>query len=222
MQDVQALLDRPRLYDNVDGSSELMLGCMLIGFTAYQWIGYHAHRESFWNSIYALFLFVALMTAALIYGRKGLKNLITYRRTGFVSYQKPHLWWLLLIVFLAAAVGGGLVFLLAQKHGMNSTSLVMIGMGIFISAAYAYGIARQAHWKWIVAALLTISPFVIALLPEQLASKPIAQSGLSSVFDPRLLGSLFWCNSAYGVVLLISGCISLAAYLHGTHKVEME
>ena len=34
MEDVQGLLKRPKLYDNIDGSSELMLGCMMIGFTA--------------------------------------------------------------------------------------------------------------------------------------------------------------------------------------------
>ena len=39
MEDVQTILERPALYENVDGSSELMLGCMMIGFTVFGWVG---------------------------------------------------------------------------------------------------------------------------------------------------------------------------------------
>jgi hypothetical protein len=222
MEDIQALLKRPKLYDNVDGSNELMLGCMLIGFTAYQWVGYHAKRNSSWNSVYALYIFIAILIAALIYGRKVLKRLITYRRTGFVSYRKPRFWWLFLIGFLAAGVAGGLTLLVVRKQGMNSTSLATIGIGLLMSAVYAYGIARASHWKWVVAVFLAISAIVIALFPDQLATTPIRQAALAPAFDGRLLGSLFWCNAAFGVILLISGCISLAFYLHDTRKAETE
>ena len=167
-----------------------------------------------------VYAFVAILNTALIYGRKALKNLITYRRTGFVSYQKSHLWWLLLIVLLAAAAGGGLTFLAARTQGLNSTSLVTIGIGLFMSAAYAYGIARAIHWKWVVAAFLAICAIVLALLPEQLASTPIQDSALPPTLDRRLLGSLFWCNTAAS--FLVSGCISLALYLHGTRRAENE
>jgi hypothetical protein len=222
MEDIQAVLERPKLYDNVDGSNELMLGCMLIGFTTYQWVGYHAERNSFWNSVYALYIFIAVLIAALIYGRKVLKSLITYRRTGFVSYRKPRFLSLFLIGLLAAGVAGGLTLLIVGKQGMNSTSLATIGVGLLMSAAYAYGIARVSHWKWVVAAFLAICAIVVALLPEQLATTPIPQSALAPAFDRRLLGSLFWCNAAYGVILLISGCISLAFYLRDTRKAETE
>lgn len=222
MEDVQVLLERPKLYDNVDGSSELVLGCMLMGFAVYEWVGFHAHQDSFWNSVYALYIFIAILLTALIFGRKALKRLLTYRRTGFVNYQRPRLWWLLLIGALAAAIAGGLTFLVAQRQEMNSTSLATTSIGLLISAAYAYRIARASHWKWIVAAFLAICPIVIALLPEQFAITPIQQSVIPPAFDRRLLGSLFWCNAAYGVILLISGCISLAFYLHSTRKAETE
>ena len=79
MEDVQRLLERPKLYDNIDGSSELMLGCMLIGFTVFQWVGAHAPQDSVWNKVYTLFIFVALLTTGLIYGRKVMKGLFTFR-----------------------------------------------------------------------------------------------------------------------------------------------
>jgi hypothetical protein len=58
---------------------------------------------------------------------------------------------------------------------------------------------------------------MIAMLPEQFASAP-TQSWLPSVVNRRLLGSLFWCNTSYGIILLVSGCISLALYLRSTRK----
>lgn len=222
MEDVQSLLVRPKLYDNIDGSSDLMLGCMMIGYTVFGWVGARASQDSIWNKVYTLYIFVALLIAALIYGRKALKNLITYRRTGFVSYQKPDPWWLGLIAFLAATVACGLSFLIVRRNGVDSTVLVTIGLGLFMSAAYAFGFGRTNRMKWAVTSFLMISAIVIAILPDQLASAPMSQSWLPSAFNRRLLGSVFWYNACCGFILLISGVITLALYLRNTRRAEKE
>jgi hypothetical protein len=216
MEDVQALLERPKLYDNIDGSSELMLGCMLIGFAAFQWVGAHARQDSIWNKVYPLFIFVALLTTALIYGRKTMKSLFTYRRTGFVSYRKPSLGLLGLIGCIAAAVACGLAFLTVRRHEIDSTMLAMLGVGLVVTASYAYGIARLVRWKWVVAVLLMLGAVVVALLPAWLTSAPFSQTWFAAAFNPRFFGSLFLYLIFYALVLLLSGFVSLGIYLHET------
>lgn len=222
MEDIQVLLERPKLYDNIDGSSELMLGFMLIGFTLFQLVGAHAPQDSPWNKVYALYIFVALLVTGLIYGRKAIKNLITYRRTGFVNYRKPNVGWLGLICFAAACVAGGLAFLTVRRSEIDLTVLVTIGLGVFMTAAYTYGIARQTRWKWAVAGTLMISAYAVAMLPSQLASAPIGQPWLPAAFNRRLLGSLFWCETCCGLILLVSGSVSLALYILNTRRAEAE
>jgi len=222
MEDVQSVLMRPKLYDNIDGSSELMLGCMMIGYTVFGWVGAHASQDSIWNKVYTLYIFVALLITALIYGRKTLKNLITYRRTGFVSYRKPAPLWLGLILFLSAMVACGLSFLVVRRHEIDSTVLATISVGLFLSAAYVFGIARANRWKWAVTAILMITAIVIAMLPDQLASAPMSQPWFPRAFNRRLLGSLFWYNACYGLILLISGVVTFGLYLRKTRRAEME
>ena len=222
MEDVRAILERPNLYENIDGSSELMLGCMMIGFTVFGWVGFHSRQDSIWNNVYTLLIFVAVMSTAILYGRKAMKSRITYRRTGFVSYRKPGLWRPGLIGFLAASLACGLALLTIRRVDFDPTLLVTIGLGLFLAAAYAYRIARVARWKWIIATLLVISAFVIAILPVELASGPMSRSGLPIAFNVRLLGSLFWYNAFAGIILLISGVVSLALYLHDTPGVKSE
>ena len=216
MEDVQGLLERPKLYDNIDGSSELMLGCMLMGFTSFQWVSAHARQDSIWNKIYSLPIFVALLTTVLIYGRKAMKNLFTYRRTGFVSYRKPKLRLIGLISGIAAAVACGLTFLTVRRHEIDSTMLVMIGVGLLTTASYAYGIARAVRWKWIVAVLLLVGAVVVALLPDWLTSAAFSGTWSAAVFDLRFFGCLFLYLAFYAFVLLLSGGISLGLYLHDT------
>jgi hypothetical protein len=222
MENVQALLERPRLYDNIDGSSELMLGCMMIGFTVFALVGAHARQDSIWNKVYMLYIFVALLVVALIYGRRALKSAVTYRRTGFVRYRKPDPWWLGLIAFLAASAAFGLSLLIIRRESIDSTVLVTVGMGLFWSAAYANGFARATRWKWAVAALFLITAIVIAMLPDQLASAPMSQPWLPSAFNRRLLGSVFWYEASCGLILLVSGFITLALYLRRTRQADSQ
>lgn len=222
MEDVQGYLKRPQLYQNIDGSSELMLGCMMIGFMVFEWVLAHSRQNSIWTRIYALPIFVALLMTALIYGTRALKSHITFRRTGFVTYRKPNPWWLGLIGFLAASVAGGLAFLIVRVRTIDATALGTICLGLFLTVTYAYGIARKTRWKWVVAALLMIASIVIAMLPAQLAGAPMSQPWLPPAFNRRLLGSLIWYETSFGVILLISGGISLALYLRNTRRAETE
>lgn len=222
MQDVRGLLERPKLYENIDGSTELMLGCMLIGMMAFQWVATHARQDSIWNKIYSLFIFQTFLLAAIFYGRKAMKSLITYRRTGFVSYRKPDIGRLGLIGCIAAAAASGLAFLTVRRHEIDSTMLVIIGVGLFMTASYAYGIARAIRWKWIVAVLVLVGAVVVAFLPVGITTTPFNQSRVAVFFNIRLVGSLFLYLTFYAVVLLLSGAVSLGIYLHNSHHAGAE
>lgn len=215
MEDVQGLLERPKLYDNIDGSTELMLGCMLIGMTAFQWVGAHARQDSIWNKNFTLFILDGLLITVIIYGRRAMKSLITYRRTGFVSYRKPNLGWLGLIGLISAALACGLTFLTVRRHEIDSTMLMTIVVGLLMSGSYAYGIARSVRWKWIIAVLLQLGAVVVALLPAWLTSAPFSRSWVAG-FNLKFVGSLFLYLTFYAVVLLLSGSVSLGIYLHDT------
>ena len=226
MQDIQSLLKKPELYEDIDGSRELMLGCMVIGFMLFSWVGAHAPRYSICNNGYSLFIFFVLLEIVLIYGRKAIKHFITYPRTGFVSYQKPRLVSLALICILGASVscvvGLLIAFFFVQGRGIDRTVLVTIGIGLLLTAAYARGFARAIRWKWATAAILLVFGIVIALLPVSLASAPVSQSWLPAALNQRLVGSLFWYEACYGVILLISGSISLALYLRNSRNAHAE
>ena len=49
MQQVQALLNRPRAYYNIDGIGEISIGLMSLGFLSLFWMQIHSSLHSFWN-----------------------------------------------------------------------------------------------------------------------------------------------------------------------------
>jgi len=77
MQHVQTLLDRPKFYYNIDGVGELAVGFMLAGFTAFEWIAAYAQRDSIWNKIYTLYVFVALLCAIIHYGTNAIRAFLS-------------------------------------------------------------------------------------------------------------------------------------------------
>ena len=86
MDPIGNLLDRPRLYYNIDGLGELGGGVMCLGSALLLWLLMHSPADSAWHQI-PVFVFIGL--ALLIrYGTKAVKTRITYPRTGFVEYRR--------------------------------------------------------------------------------------------------------------------------------------
>jgi hypothetical protein len=218
MEQVESLLNRPKFYQNVDGVYELALGFMMMGFQALIWLQGHSSAQSIWNRMYTLFIFVGLMILAVNFGTKSIKNRITYRRTGFVKYQKPKALPIILISLSSFAISATMVFALFHLSRWRADSIEPFSLifGLFLTACYAYGIARAVRWKWIVVSGMTVSAVVVALLPAQVLDSLAPHSNVAVLFSPKLMGAyrayLLYCF-IWSSLTLVSGGISFFLYL---------
>jgi len=209
------LLHRPRAYCNIDGVGELGIGFICLAYALLQWLQVHSPRNSMWNQMYTLFIYVGVMCAITHYGTKAIKNRFTYPRTGFVSYRKRDTVWIPLIVGCAtgALVSAGLV-MASRSHWNMTTPTALIGL--VFAAAYAYGIARTARWKWAVVWVMAFGSVVIAFLPPDVLGSLARGSWVTHLFPANFVGAFLLCMALYGSLLLVSGAISFWLYLRAT------
>ena len=87
MDQIESLLQRPKLYNNIDGVGELGIGCMILGCALLMWLQAHAPAGSLWHKLYVVLPLIFLIVSLIDRGSKAIKKRITYPRTGFVEYQ---------------------------------------------------------------------------------------------------------------------------------------
>jgi hypothetical protein len=217
MDQIGKLLDRPRLYFNIDGLGELGGGVLCLGFALVLSLMMRWPAHSFWHQI-SLFAFFGL--ALLIrYGTKAVKTRITYPRTGFVEYRRGDRRRNSII----AAVLGALIVLglwvAVRRHWDITTPASLTGLvfGLVFAAAYGYHFVRAVRWKWVIVGAIAVASLVIAFLPADVLRA--LGSELPVVLPDRAkpLGILLLNLVAYGTILSISGGISLWLYLRHTH-----
>ena len=194
MAEIENLLARPRAYYNIDGVGELGLGFMMLAYALFKWMLMHTSKESVWHQTYMFVIYGGVMVLIIHYGSKAIKNHITYPRTGFVQYPKRNSLW-------AMAIGGGVAaatvtfIVLLRPHG---SAIVEWLFGPLIAGGYAYRVARAVRWKWIVVCAMALGLLAIARFP-------------ATALGP------FWLTFAlYGILLLISGGVSLLLYVRNT------
>jgi len=215
MDRVGNLLDRPRLYYNVDGLGELGGGVMCLGFALVWWLLMRSPVDSAWHRI-SLFVFLAV-GLLIHYGTKAVKTRITYPRTGFVEYRKQwHTPAIAAALGALAAAGLGVGF---RRHWDVSTIAPLAGL--FLAAAYGYNFARAVRWKLVVVGAIAIASLAIAFLPADV----LGALGSESPAHPdraELLGTILLSLMVYGILLLISGGVSLWFYLRHTQAPAQE
>lgn len=222
MGQIESLLKRPKLYHNIDGIGELSMGLMMLGFAVLTWLQDHSPSSAPWHKIDVVLPLILVMAIIIDYGSKAIKKRITYPRTGFVEYRKRETAWLSGIAFVSAALAAAGLALAARSHwNMGShLGLTMPGalLGLVFAAAYAYRIARSARWKWAVVFAIAMCSVLVAMLPAELLGT-MARSG-AGVYSAGAVGAWLLSILLYGVILLISGSISLAVYLRHTQPPE--
>lgn len=215
MQQIQALLSRPRVYNDIDGVGEISMGFMLLGFLLVFWMQIHSTLHSFWNRSYGFLLFILLMSLALHFGRKAFKQKVTYPRTGFVRYRATSIWYILVS---AGATAVSVVFIVRNlRHLLETVSTVGFFYSLFMAACYGYGVARAVPWKWLVASAIFSSGTIVAFLPATVLQPLVAGSPRADDFGVRLLVALFPYFLVWSPLFLLSGSISLILYLRNTH-----
>jgi hypothetical protein len=222
MDEIRSLLNRPKAYCNIDGVGELGIGFMLLGYAAIQWLQVHSPRNSVWNQMYTLLLWVGLMSLIIHYGTRAIKKHITFPRTGFVEYRKRDTFWIPLILGagVSALVSVG-VFFAIRRHWNLTTPVALIGL--VIAAAYAHGIARTTvRWKWVVVGVMVIGSLGIATLPADALGAVANHSWMGKPFPPNLVGAFLLTMTLYGAATLISGGISFWLFLRHTQPPTQE
>ncbi len=212
--EIESYINRPKSYYNIDGVGELGIGFMCLGFALLQWLQVSTPQSSVWNGMYALFLYVGLMSLIIHYGSKAIKKHITYPRTGFVEYRKDVTFWRPLIIALCVSALASIALLAVVKGRVHvSATMPAAFFGLFYAAVYARNFAKGIRWKWIVAFLLGLGSLVIAMLPNELLTSLVADSWRSPKIPLGLMVTCLLTFSWIGVVLMVSGAVTFYQYV---------
>lgn len=226
MDQVERLMQRPKLYYNIDGVGELGMGFMLLCFALLQWISNLSPAGSFWHR-YGSFVWFMVLYAVIHYGIKAIKKHITYPRTGFVEYRRQKTsWWLAFTLGGVTAVAiWGLDCFAARSHWdidgshWGITTPVAL-MGLVFVVFYVYWIARPVRWKWAVAAAMAVGSIMIAMLPASVVGAMVRSTSDVATAPEWVDGAFLLTFALYGAIFLISGGISFVLYLRHTQPAE--
>jgi lysylphosphatidylglycerol synthetase-like protein (DUF2156 family) len=219
MDQIDSLLQRPKLYNNIDGVGELSLGSMFASCAILLWIQLHAAPNSIWNKSYTILIFWGLVIAVIHYGSKAIKNRITYPRTGYVEYRRRDM--VLIPMILGAAVtaliAAGL-WVAIRRHWYAASPLALFGL--ILAAGYGIRIARVVPWKLVIAAAMASASLAIAFLPPRWFAAVAGDSWTPHMHfsGPLIMGSILLLFGAYGILFLASGGISFWLYLRHTQS----
>ena len=195
---------RPKAYYNIDGVGELGMGFMMLCGALISWIQSITASHSLWHQM-AFWIGFPAMLATIHYGSKAIKEHVTYPRTGFVEYRKSgRIWTMLAAGVVAALVAAALV--IARRHRWDMTVAVAF-LGLLLAGGYAWGIARAVPWKWVVACLIAAGSLAIPFIPPDL---------MKALDKPSVSPELLVLFLLYGLLLFVSGAISLWLYLRRT------
>lgn len=155
-------MERHKLYDNIDGTGEMFMGLMLLGFALLGYLQAILPEHSIWRTnMFASLLFMyAVLILVLGPGyllRRVIKKHITWPRTGYVAGHslwrlmlaprlagreaapgvptRKGLWYTMLALgFVAAIVAAGLACLVAfeRRHFGAMTGLAGVGADIWV------------------------------------------------------------------------------------------
>jgi hypothetical protein len=220
MNQIQSLLDRPKLYYNIDGVGELGIGFMCLGYALLGFLQLHTPQTAVWHRMYTFIIYLTVMVSIIHYGSKAIKNRITYPRTGFVDYRPRDKYWLPMALGAATSALLGAVLLLAvRRHWEITTPASLIGL---VFAASYIRIAVTVRWKWAIFWTMAVAAVVIATLPADLLGAIAGDTSLTSAIPSKAVGAFWLTFVVYGALLMISGGISFWLYLHHTQAPAQE
>jgi uncharacterized membrane protein YhaH (DUF805 family) len=168
--EIQDYADRPKRYDNIDGTGEMFMGLMLLGFALEGCLEAKLpENSSRW--MHGLVIY-GVMIPVLAFGywiRRVIKKHITWPRTGYAAFPRDgKSWWIaMLAVFLVAIVLGlGLAFLTGfarRHHAMSLPGIVMLASFVVVYGFWIFRMGREYPWKWLVLLLMALGLLAIGL-----------------------------------------------------------
>jgi hypothetical protein len=228
--ELQNTMERPKRYDNIDGTGEMFMGLMILSFALLCYLQTVLPEHSMWRNGFASLLFMyAVLIPALGLGfllQRVVKKRITWPRTGYVARHsvwrlmfaprpasvetssglpsRRGVWFAMFALALfSVVVGAGFVCLIviAKRHP-GATSL---GRGIYLGfwvPIYAFWVFRLgSKYSWKWLSLLCMTLGLITI-------GLIVPGGIIELSRPVML--------FVGLVWLISGGATLVSYLRHT------
>ena len=162
-------LEWHKRYDNIDGTGEMLMGMMMLGFGLLGYLQSILPKDSIWRTNFFLsllfmygVLFLAVGPGYLI--RWAIKRRITFPRTGFVSLGvgahhtgadvgglgakvKKSYWALIMVsAIIGAAVAAGLACLVAIQKRHLGAMMWLVGVGYV--GYLGLWVLLYAFWIW--------------------------------------------------------------------------
>jgi hypothetical protein len=198
---VDGYVRRPVRYKNIDGAWEMSLGLLWLGVALLDYLHPKVAGKFTWHWKATHLLCFGVLVSVVLYGRKVLKERITYRRTGFVKYRglegKP---WVVRVIAGALAIPATIFSVFLWRHFTFSVMVALISsMWGFL---YAFATKLDGAYRWVVLVVMVAGPVAISTLP------------LDRLWLETLpLGFL-------GLTFFVSGVITLYLYLRRTRLLE--
>ena len=167
--------NRLKRYDNIDGTPEMFMGLMFLGFALAECLELKLTGDApRWMHGVVIYGVLIPVLAVGYWFRSVVKNHITWPRTGYAAYPRRggKSWWIgLVTTFFAALVFGlALAFLMKLAGRHHVMSLPHFAMLIVIMATYAIWVFRMSKehwWKWLLLLLMVLGVLTLALtVPE--------------------------------------------------------
>ena len=192
-------MGRPKRYNNIDGTGEMGLGILFLGFGLLNCLQTALPANSMWSHGFAsMLLFFAdiLLTLGLIHwSTKAIKQHITWPRTGYVAFR--HSGKASWKTFTFAAIGGagsvGLIGFAARHNAMNLAEAAYLAMLVGAYAIFIY-LSGGHPWTWLVVISMALGLFAMTFLVPSLL--------MESWWFPMLFLSLGWLASGGATLYL--------------------
>lgn len=187
--ELQDYMARPKRYDNIDGTGEMFMGLMILGFALLGYLQTILPAHSMWrtNGIAGLLFMYAVLVPVWGLGfgmQKLIKKKVTWPRTGYVAYGRApgmsptthgdrKIWWTgmfsiaLAGAVIAAVLGASLAILMVlgkKHHGALSLARgLYLAFWVPIYAFWVSRMGREQPWKWLVLLAMALGLVVIGL-----------------------------------------------------------
>ena len=204
-------LERPKRYDNIDGTGEIFMGLMLLGFATISFLQPMLTHNSVWRGGLFGLLFMYLVLAPFLGLGFLLQRLVkkywTWPRTGYAVFPcdtkiKRSAWTVGAVMGALIAMFFAAIYAVSRHHPVAVTvgRTVYLGFWLPIYAFWVYRMSRNVWWKWMLAGLMAV--------------------GLATIGSavPGGWGELGLPTALFvGGVWIASGAITLIEYLR-THR----
>lgn len=168
-------MERPKHYENIDGTGEMALGVMMLSFALVGYLSAVLPEGALWrkNGINTFEFLPVVMLPILAFqywGVKAIKKHITWPRTGYVAFRRSGWsWWMAIVttVIVGGVFGASFVCVMVLERRFHAISLERAGYLAVLVAAYAFFVfrwSREHAWKWLVVIFMALGLLAIALV----------------------------------------------------------